>query len=422
MPRAAARAADHPLPSEFIMKKQDAAQRPAYDKPEKRHYTGLIYDANEIIDAAFRHYRSNGFPFPRLEYHTALQQINDLAAVSDYQATRLTNMANQVPDRYHPHRFAVPIQRTEKGEQPTPLDAYNSDFTLRKALWKCLHMSGGIPRGYVSLLQFVQGVQGASNFRPGYAMSLYRRFCSHVPEARVLDPCFGFGGRLVGAIASRVVGRYVGFDPSRASWRGNIRMLRDLNFRRFAKLWCLPYEDATPRECRPSSMDFAMTSPPYWKKEHYSKDPGQSWLRYPELRQWEQGFLVPLFANTLKFLKPGAFFALCVADVDIGQIVSLVDMSLQAGQMVGFEFFDAEAYPIPLNRSGFTGKKKRAVKTQAGASEKVLFFRKRVPGETPEQLRQVRAFFESERHGTRSLSITPPLLPSTWIKRNRRSR
>jgi hypothetical protein len=368
-----------------------------------------VYSSDQIIEQAFQYYRGTGFPYPEIPLHIGMQQLKRLSQMKTYDKIVMTNLCYRIPDAYHKHRLAVPIQRGKK-EQPTPVTIFEDDALLRRALMKELKLSGRITSGYFPMLAFINGSQGASNFRPGYAMSLYRRFCTG--DAVILDPCAGFGGRVLGALASGVARRYIGFDPSKATHDGNTRMMADLGFPNFARFHCLPIEDGTEKHVKPGTCHFAMTSPPYWSKEHYSRDAGQSWVRYPELDQWERGFLQPFFAFTHQCLRAGGFFAVCIANVLIlGKNRPLVEMAIQSARRAGFAHFDTEYYPIPLNESGFTGHKSRksdtngTYTTSLARPEKVLFFRKPVPGETAADVEKVREWFQEQRQTTQSAPI-----------------
>ena len=79
------------------------------------------------------------------------------------------------------------------------------------------------------------------SIRPGIALHYYRRYCK--PGATVLDTSTGYGGRLVGFMASGLAGRYVGIDPNRETHCGNTRLAADLGFAEAVELHCVPAED-----------------------------------------------------------------------------------------------------------------------------------------------------------------------------------
>ena len=98
------------------------------------------------------------------------------------------------------------------------------------------------------------------------ARDLYREFGGE--GARVLDPCHGWGGRLVGALLADVR-HYCGIDPDPDTHRG-VQLMAD-TFLDYCKettveLIEAPFEDVVLDE---GVYDMALTSPPYFDVEQY---------------------------------------------------------------------------------------------------------------------------------------------------------
>ncbi len=155
------------------------------------------------------------------------------------------------------------------------------------------------------------GVQGTSylqEFPPHVARALAIEY-GLSKSSSVLDPCAGWGGRMLGF--SAVCDRYTACEPSRRTAAGLRELLTFIqSFRSsfHATLHELPFEDAP---LTPHTFDFAMTSPPYYDTEHYA--PGEkanSFNRYPTFDAWCAGFYAPLIHRTMAALKPGAAFVL----------------------------------------------------------------------------------------------------------------
>jgi hypothetical protein len=66
------------------------------------------------------------------------------------------------------------------------------------------------------------GYKLATTFMPTYAKSIYEYFRAEC----VLDPCAGWGDRMLGATVSSCVKKYVGFDPNRALIPGYKEIMR----------------------------------------------------------------------------------------------------------------------------------------------------------------------------------------------------
>lgn len=130
-------------------------------------------------------------------------------------------------------------------------------------------------------------------------------------KGRVLDPCHGWGGRLVSALLEEVE-EYVGVDPSPYASEG-VAKIYD-TFQQYqdtkCKLIAKPYEKVADDELG-GLFDFALTSPPYFDVEKYDGEETSTKL-YNNFRLWVDMFYEPLICNTISRLKDGGVFALQV--------------------------------------------------------------------------------------------------------------
>lgn len=157
----------------------------------------------------------------------------------------------------------------------------------------------------------IRGGRMPGEFPSDIARSLYDEFA---PEGgSVLDPCHGWGGRMLGFLLSKA-SYYEGYDTDPKTFRGVGEMFKDM--RRFAlpgktaKTSCEPFEKAKPGSAK---FDFAMTSPPYFDVEKYGGEES-SWRKYTDFDSWVKGFYAPMIKSVAKALKPGAHFALQVGN------------------------------------------------------------------------------------------------------------
>jgi 16S rRNA G966 N2-methylase RsmD len=154
------------------------------------------------------------------------------------------------------------------------------------------------------------GYKLATTFMPMYAKSIYEYFGA----TRVLDPCAGWGDRMVGALSSTCVKRYVGFDPNTRLVLGYKRMQSD--FGKAAtevEIHSIPFELCESRLTESDKFDFAFTSPPFFDYEDYS-------VENPKYRDWYAEFYEPLFLLTERHLEENAFFAVHIDDTSAGKI------------------------------------------------------------------------------------------------------
>lgn len=298
-----------------------------------------MFSAEHVIETAFKHFRALGFPYRSMTLHCALQELNKLARTPQ-SALLHTTAAYQVADSYNPHRFHAAAEKMK-----SPIESFADDAKLRHALKLQLEQSGSIPDGYFATLGIVRGTQACSNFRPGFACLLYREYCA--PGSVVLDTSTGYGGRLVGFLASKIGARYIGIDPNTLTHAGNTRMASELGFADVVELHNLPAEDV-PHDVVRERCDFSFTSPPYFAKEHYSEEPTQSWKRYGDsFDAWVRGFLQPMLLLTFVALKRDAFALINIADVTLrGKRWPLVQATIDSAKRVGFAHVCTRMFPL----------------------------------------------------------------------------
>lgn len=323
----------------------DSAQQPHEVEPYTRH------SRESMIDAAFEHFRS--FTLDELIEQTILplgecmRQLDRLAR-TETESLLHSDTAYRVMDRWHRHRYDVPIPGKRSVREVFERDEY-----LRHAIGQLLDGDSKLsPSTLLSTLAFTRNAQLAANFRPAFALLVYR---SHAPVGgRVLDTSTGFGGRLVGFAASRCT-EYVGIDPHAVTSAQNRLMAEQLvPSDKLVTLIEQPAEDVTVEQLGgPDSFDVAFTSPPYFGKERYGDGDErsgaelQSWSRYGSGNEWARGFLAPMLQLTYDALRPGCEAHVNIADVKIGsETYPLVEWTQQLGAAVGFEHVRLDRFPL----------------------------------------------------------------------------
>lgn len=276
----------------------------------------LFVSDEQAIEYYFRWYRFHGYPVVTLEGYDPTREL---------ERVRKSNISigdgNMVPQSmtgcgflwaYFPHWVTV---RTSGSE--SLLDAWLDDDKLRTLMRKTLRYcktyktEGG--RWHSNRVRQLAKVycakQAPSNFRPTVAKLLMDTYGN---GGAVYDPCGGWGGRMLGFLASGCT-RYTCCEPSTLSARG-LRALAD-TFAYVGKrveVNCVGSEDFEPEH---GAYDLALTSPPYFNTEVYADEPTQSCVRFPEYGQWLDGFLAPMVAHVYDALHDGGTFLLNIANV-----------------------------------------------------------------------------------------------------------
>jgi hypothetical protein len=197
-------------------------------------------------------------------------------------------------------------------------------------------------------LQRKYGYRMATTFMPAYARAIYEHFLvsDENPEKkwRILDPCAGWGDRMIGLLTSAIGHRctYTGFDPNADLFPGYRQMMECANVHVVDAnvVDANDHVDVSPQggiefvngyeirqapfECAASTyafscFDFAFTSPPFFDFEVYNASTN------PTYTDWIAEFYVPLFVHTSNLLKEGAFFVVYLDDTTAGKITEFME-------------------------------------------------------------------------------------------------
>lgn len=340
--------------------------QPLFDDLELPNLKIRLFSDEEKEEAQFKFYRAVGFPHRNLSPGECMRELEILANLPKEKLIH-TVAGYQVADTFHRHR----IEASANGMH-SPMSSFNDDKRLRKAIRLSIKYTDTGLVSPTGLLSLVNGTQACSNFRPGFAAYIYKMFCK--PNSTVLDTSTGYGGRLLGAFASGVVGKYIGIDPNTKTHQANLQIIESLFLagRCEFNLVNLPAEDVRLNSFE-GQCDFAFTSPPYFNKEIYSEEETQSCNRYLSSDEWVQKFLKPMLRLIYVSLKPGAKAALNVAEfVTVKSEKKLIRFPLGeqtrlTGKSVGFIIKDELSFQL---QSRF-GEKNREV-----AFEPVIIFQK----------------------------------------------
>lgn len=192
---------------------------------------------------------------------------------------------------------------TETKKNKSILYGFNNDDNYRKQFARyAVEVAKRVPpiNEYYKLIGIgTAGYQYVNEFQPYMARDIYKKF---VREGdRVLNPCAGWGGRLLG-IASCMFSdiEYVETDPQTETYNGLVALKRFLRLGDNYKQYNLPFEELEVQE---NYFDFVFTSPPYFDTERYSDEETQSYKRYSSFETWRDAFLKPMIDKIMYCMK-----------------------------------------------------------------------------------------------------------------------
>jgi len=261
----------------------------------------------------------------------------DVVSLSEqaYQFNRLCagyRCGNFISLLFTPHRLDVETGRKGVPERFPRAEAMNlAEYYVR--LQKKITRQSWVV--YEIFRTGMGGYQMAKEFPPSIARNLIFRYYPKEKSVRVLDPCHGWGGRLIGSLSTLKQIYYLGVDPCKRTSDG-VRALADflLSAEHVAaagsqvELICAPFEESEIE----GEFDIAITSPPYYDTEQYEPgDEKQAGVRYRSYEEFEDGFLRILISKTIEHLKPGAPFIINVGNTRYDMLSSVRKLCSQMG-------------------------------------------------------------------------------------------
>ena len=189
---------------------------------------------------------------------------------------------------------------------PNFFDIENKDGNSFKSLWKADKLekvlrwnrkSHSTP--YLSELRrgiyFNYKLAKSTMYRPQMA----KMVVTNLGAKRVLDPCAGWGGRMLGIVAAGA--EYIAFEPNTETYEGLLKLIKLLGIEdkvRIIKDSALEMDKYDIGE-----FDLILTSPPYFDLEVYSHEDTQSIKGCDTYSMWVNNFLKPLIELSISHMK-----------------------------------------------------------------------------------------------------------------------
>lgn len=188
---------------------------------------------------------------------------------------------------------------------------------------------------------------GGAKMPMDFPASLARDLINEFSDGgKVLDPCAGWGGRLVGFLASDAT-EYDGTDASPYQCEGD-KLIYDTfqdvtQGEKQVSITCSPFEKRTLRN---AYFDMAITSPPYFDTEKYIGGE-QSRETSSNYEQWRDTFYRTLIEKTFAALKVGGIFCLQVGS----QRYPLLDDGIKIAEETLFEVLEVRPTEMVNNQT-----------------------------------------------------------------------
>jgi hypothetical protein len=176
----------------------------------------------------------------------------------------------------------------------TPVEVWNNELIMKKLIEYRIGLNKNNEVFNISLNQIRQAITvnkfTVSWFKPHLAMSIYKEFLGDIQSPVVLDPCAGFGARMLGFYSAYPNGTYIGVEPNPHTFSELVELNRLLG--KSSVLINDKYENVDVSKL---NYNIAFTSIPYWDTEIYSTN---HTIDYNNYQDW-----VDTFLNKIKTTK-----------------------------------------------------------------------------------------------------------------------
>lgn len=141
-------------------------------------------------------------------------------------------------------------------------------------------------------IYFCTGMTKNTMYRPTLAKLICNKYakCGYV-----LDPCCGWGGRMMGTVASGA--HYIGFEPNTKTYNNLLEIVSFLGIQHLVTIHNDIAENIHNYDL--PKINLIITSPPYYNLEIYSDETTQSVKNNQTYEQWLESFLKPVIKKCL---------------------------------------------------------------------------------------------------------------------------
>lgn len=195
---------------------------------------------------------------------------------------------------------------------------------------------------------------------------------------RVLDPCTGWGGRMLGTLSAGGDTYYCGCEPDPNTCNGLMNILSDPAIPEDATdradIWSEPAEKALVWIQKEEKYDLVLTSPPYFNLELYTSG-AQSTTLYKTWDEWVEKWLKPVILGCLVCLKPGGTSCWSVKNFKSDKTYPLADVTKKIHEDAGWRLVKT----VKMTGSGrMGGKRIQDGKATRGSEEETFCFQRPV--------------------------------------------
>ena len=209
----------------------------------------------------------------------------DIKKVYNEKTKEFSNNVSVVGHNYLKHYFKS-FWKSKFNGNLSPEEAWLDDKTMQEVIDYRIGCNNSGEVYDFSLHQLVRGLSArritVSFFKPMLAAAIYKKYIGDKESPIVLDPCCGFGGRLLGFKAAYPDGIYIGCEPNIETYNELLQLVENAGWRN-VKLYNCKFEDFKDENY---NYDLIFTSIPYYDREVYSNN-----TDYKSFDEWKETFI-----------------------------------------------------------------------------------------------------------------------------------
>ena len=211
--------------------------------------------------------------FPKIESHYSIDYIKMTFDSFEYRNiisndSFLSQKCPKVANYFLKSIFLSYWQSAYKNKK-SPVESWNDIEMMKKIIEYRIGCNNSNEIFDFSLFEIIQGMSArrltVSFFNPFLAFSIYKHLLGNQNTPVVIDPCCGFGGRLLGFKMAYPNGKYIGYEPNNNTFNELNELIKLLNLKDVILHNCR-YEDSDTTNI---NCDLVFTSIPYYDKEQY---------------------------------------------------------------------------------------------------------------------------------------------------------
>lgn len=218
--------------------------------------------------------------------------------------------------------------------------AWNDPVLMDKVrLWGLSKMSALYMSWIRRAVYMASGMHNPSFYRPHLAKQII--LATQKSEGVLFDPCAGWGGRMLGTVASGW--NYIACEPNKETYDNLLKMITFLDIDKNVTLYNIPYEDLDLSSI--GKVDVVLTSPPYFDIEIYTSGNNQSYQKYDEYNTWMEKWYIPMIKNNITILKKDG---LSCYNVMNGRCEDITERTFEEHKLLGMSLVDKLGIDSPF--------------------------------------------------------------------------